>query len=274
MKKIYIGILLSLMIALMAGIVYGSVTCEVNVINANYDEEAEEMFYVNITWNDADNTSIDIANITVSGCALITQSNGTGHENSSAFNFSFYADSFAHALDDTICTVEATITNVSGTGRNEITCTGDTFYADTSVPISTLSTPTSGSKDVDGKATITYTCTNASSASLYLEDIGGYTSYTMTESSDVCTYNAVILTNGFHSFYAITSDGLNTTTSPVSTIEVRRPGGYIYDEQGQIMTGTAGSTVPIEGGNAVTNVVNGIMNFIFGIFDSIFSVFR
>lgn len=277
MKKIYIGVLLSLITVLMAGMVYGAISCAVSVPFDYFDENNPRELGINVTWSDAENTSINQGNITISGCISLVQNNDTG-SNSTDFDFGFSETDMASALDDVACTVTGIITNVSSNGsvevNNSIICTSGTFQVDNSVPSFSSASPTDLSKDTDGIITFSYTCSNSSSAVLYVEGAGGYTAYTMTESSDICTYsNLELVTNGFHSWYIEARDGENTSTSQTIQVEVRKPGGVLYAVQEQPITGdvTTGATT---GGNAITNIVNTIFETIFGIFDKIFSVFK
>ena len=269
MKKIYLGMLLSLILALMAGMVQGACTCDVDQTQTTLGDSATHIR----------NTSVNISTtISCSGIGTIAE-NATGGvltgspgtiTGTLTYNFSVSATNITYmnftvntrALpDDTQQTFTITIKNDT-TEETLATCT-ETFYSDNSVPVSTLSTPTDKSKDVDGLVLFTYTATNSSSCDLYLEDAGKYTKYAMTESSDSCTYTATIVTNGFHSHYAITSDGLNLTTSAVSTVEVRKPGSSLIDTQVTGITSAKG-----------VGIVTGFFDFIIRIFHVItFGIF-
>jgi len=228
MKKIYLGILLSLMTMLMAGLVSADVatnpTCTFDQTattagtSSTYIRGTAQNLSISIV-NAGYNTSKNVtsANIsvntgTITGALNFNTTKGT---NSSYLNTTVNTNAL---LDDTSYTF--TMNMLNETGHSIGTCTR-AYNPDNSVPVAALSTPASASKDVDGKGTFTYTCSNSSSAKILID--GNVA--TMAESSDSCTYVFKYFTNGVHSHYIIASDGLNTTTSSTSTIEIRKPGG-------------------------------------------------
>lgn len=269
--------LMAMMVLLIIGLSivgYATVTCTFDQsattvgTSSSYIRGATQLLNITLTGADINvNATTAIVSAGATGCTI----SGATTFNNTASNWTKanWTISTIAMRDDTACTFTAIVKNVSN--QNTIaTCTPIVYIADNTKPTSILTTPASGSKDVDGSIAFTYTCGNASSANLIVDT----TSYTMTESSDVCTYTGTWATNGFHSHYITSSDGLNTTTSVTSTVEVRKPGGYIYDEQGEIMEGTSGAEVQTSGGNAIIRFINSIFNAIFGIFDTIFSVFK
>lgn len=280
MRKEIKLLLMPLFILILAGTVNPTaVTCTISPTattagtRSTYIDSTDQFFNVTIAGVDgaagdnATGANITINTGTITGSLIHNQSGA--QTNRTYFNFTVNT----MALVDTT-TYTFTVTIVNNTMAPLGTACTVALIPDNTVPVVSLGSPSDGSTDTDGEVTIAYTCTNASSANIYLEDSGGYTRYTMTESSDNCSYSATLLTNGLHSHYIVGSDGLNSTTSTTSTVEVRIPGGYIYDEQGQIMIETAGSTTPIKSKNAVTNIINTIFETIFGIFDKIFSAIK
>lgn len=184
--------------------------------------------------------NISVNTGTITGALTYDSAAGT---NNSALNTTVNTEQLK---DDTSYTFTMTMFNESSNADGILGTCERIFIPDNTVPVVSLSTPTDKSKDVDGLITFTYTCTNSSSANLYAEDSGGYTQYAMSESSDTCTYsNLKLLTNGFHSHYIVGSDGLNTTTSATSTVEVRRPGG---PGTAEVTTTTGGGALAGKGG--------------------------
>lgn len=146
------------------------------------------------------------------------------------------------ANNDTGAADEANVT-ISTTGMNDAgdwifaavcynttvtemeTCTERSgITVDNTVPVITTLSPSDALKQNTKRDTIfSMTCSDATAATLYIEGI----SYTMTESSDSCSYTINWLQDGIHSWYMKATDGRNTTTSSTYTLEVKEVSGWI-----------------------------------------------
>lgn len=222
MKKTILWIM-PLLIIMMAGIGYAACS----ITNLNY-LNAGDRIQVNETVLSYENTTYAKANISISGCGNLNILNGTGDNNTiGVFNFSLNTANIAALRDDTQCTLTAKVYNQSlGNYVLLSTCSAETLYIDHTNPVLTLVSPTDEGLDTDGIVTFEYTCANASSATLYIEN----NAYPMTESSDTCTYTnppTSKFTNGLQSWHITASDGLNLTTSATTKVEIRKPGGLI-----------------------------------------------
>lgn len=140
--------------------------------------------------------------------------------------------------DDTTYSLRARCINES----NSVvltTATEVTFKVDNTVPVVVTPSPSTGTEQTDGSyVAFSITCTNSSSADLYLDNA----KITMTESSDVCSYTMDWLTDGLHSWYVIASDGRNSTTSSTYNIRISKGGGYIPEEAQATSTGQTSNT--------------------------------
>lgn len=223
LKKLGILGLLSLITVLMAGIVHGAdPTCAFDQTattagtSSTYIRETQNLS-VTITnpgeaeGKNATSAIISVNTGTITGALSFNTTAGTNNSylNTTVITFQL--------KDDTTYTFTMSVKNES---QGEIATCNSTFIPDNTVPVVSLTTPADLAEDTDGEVTFTYACTNSSSATLYIES----TPYTMTESSDTCTYTGTWPSNGFHSHYIIGSDGLNSTTSTTSTVNINRPG--------------------------------------------------
>lgn len=270
MKKIFSLILLSLITILMAGIVNGAdPTCTFDQTattigtESTYIKGTDVNLSVTITnagETTGDNATMGIITVssgTISGALIFNTSDGT---NNTYINTTI--DTLA-LPDDTSHIFTMTMYNESqdviGTA-----CTR-TFITDNTIPVLTLQTPADLAKNKTGTILFSYSCVNASSGILYLEN----RPHTMTESSDVCSITIKYLTNGFQSWYITASDGLNITTSSTTQVQIAKPGGMLLDARGQlIQPGTAAAAVPT--GNVLQRMVNVIRQML----ASILSMFQ
>ena len=105
---------------------------------------------------------------------------------------------------------------------NTATATG--IKIDNTVPTAPSSlTPTS---DSDGDVVFSSTVIgeNTTACTLYFVDLNpGFTSYTMTHSANTCSYSLNGVPDQIYDWYVQASDGLNTSSSSVHTINVARP---------------------------------------------------
>lgn len=251
MKKIIMWFLMSLMTILMAGIVYGACTC--TILNTATTAGTASTYFrgsaINVSVNiTACSSNLDF-NVTRGNLTLSTGTpigsvifNGTQNgDNVSYMNFTLNTLSLS---DDKSYTATVTLRNDSDNSAGG-TCT-KVLIPDNTVPVLTSGSPGDLYKDVDGDVGVGINCANTSSANLYIEN-NIYSS--MTESSDVCNLSITMDSAGFHSWYVIASDGLNKTTSSTLKFEVRKPGGYVLDEQGRLVVDTTGATVPTGSNN-------------------------
>ena len=220
MKKNIIG-LLSLMMLLMAGIVYGA--CTFTTPTTSDILKGSEPF--NVSCASADNA----VNCT------ITLTSATSGSSVAIINLFNYTNSGNNATYDTVALIDAgdyvgagTCYNLSRDAKTLTSRTGITI--DNTVPGLASILPADGNKDTDGSISFSLTGTNATSSTLFIE---GYP-YSMTESSDAFSLTVEDLTNSVHSWYVTTSDGLNTTTSATYTFEISKQGGVFYDDAGEI----------------------------------------
>ncbi len=269
MKKIYMGILLSLMMMLMAGIASANtITCD--FLNASTTVGSELTYFkgsvnvaINLTvFGEGVNATVGILSVdagAISGGATFIVVNKT-LGNQSQFNFTVVS---TEMLDDSVTTFTLTVKNGTQKTLTPTGCTR-TFISDNSVPELTLQTPADLDKNKTGEILFSYSAVNTSSCILYLEG----SPHTMTESSDVCSITIKSLPNGFTSWYITSSDGLNVTTSATTQVQISKPGGMILDAQGQPVAGTP--TASIVPGNALQRMVDVIKNFL----ASILSVFQ
>ena len=243
MKKAIRILVMSLMAILMAGMV-SALTCVIRApVNGAIISGATVVW--NVSSSSADNFTL--SNCTISGTSALDTLSVVLKNYSLAGGLI----TWANATASTMAEVDGSDWAISATCRNAsndvFTCTGTgTITIDNTVPVLTLSTPTDLSIDTDGVVTFNYACVNTSSATLMLEN----KPYTMTESSDVCTYTNPTtskLTNGFQSWYITASDGYSTTTSSTTKVEIRKPGGPILDEAGnEVGTATTTTTEPTD----------------------------
>ena len=230
MKKIYLLGLLPLLIILMAYGVNGAIICTFDQTattagtSSTYIWGSDKNLSVTMSgWTSDANSSTAIISAGATGCDI----SGTLTFNTSTNTNQSYMNTTVNTLamkDDTTCTFTMTIKNASNQAQLT-TCTRD-YISDNTKPVLSSTSPAEMAKDTDGKVSFSYTCSNSSSAILYL-DLGGYKPYTMTESSDVCSYSSDRLSNGILSWYITASDGLNTTTSSTNKVEIRLPGGMV-----------------------------------------------
>lgn len=274
MKKIFLVSLMLIMTSLMVGTVYGAISCTFDQTattvgtESTYLKGATQNLSVTLSgWTNDANSSVAIISAGATGCTIsgVLTFNTSENINQSYMNTTVNT---LNMKDDTTCTFTMTIKNASAPQSTLTTCTRN-FISDNTIPATTLTSPTDLTKDVDGTVTFTYACVNSSSAQVYYDGATGFTNNAMTESSDVCTYNNVnLVTNGFHSWYIIASDGLNTTTSATTKVEVRRPGGLILDEQGvDILT-----QEPQQ--NKLKEFVKAIISIPFRILDALFKLLK
>lgn len=224
--------LISLMVILMIELVSAAYDCDMisTATTAGTSNTYKRGATVNISANvTGRNSAVNAYNLTT---AVITINTGTISgaltQNDTAApignlsdfdDLNFTVDTKA-LKDDTTYTLTITLKNE--TQQTEGTCTLS-IITDNTAPVSTVTTPATNSVDTDGVIPFSYTCANASSATLFIET----KPFTMSESSDVCTYTNALtskLTNGFQSIYITASDGLNTTSSATTKFEVRKPG--------------------------------------------------
>lgn len=274
MKKIYMGFLLSLLIALMAVGVEGLSGCE--WISPTATTATTKATYLNGTQNMSMNITrplsenITFAVLTVSAGTLrgaVNFSNASVAETNISEKVNFSLDTTGLS-DDT--TVTFTLTVYNDTGTNVGSCTRS-YITDNTVPVLTSPSPVDLTKNTSTSATqnFYYSCANTSSANLFVEN----KHYTMTESSDVCSATVNYLTNGFQSWYIVASDGLNFTTSATTQVEIRKPGGLILDTQGNIISGTPGApaTAPT---NTAGRLLEPLRRLFMAIFQPILNMFN
>ncbi len=208
--------LMALMAVLMVGIVY-AITCTVTDID--YLTPGRPI-YVNFTFGDTTNTSIGMANLSITGCTTTTfymQNETIVNNTAGTFNFSVTATEMHDWKDDIQCSLVAELWNWSAAGveTSILTCTTETFYPDNSVPAcvhSQLSRTTYNPKQIwtiDG--------TNASSATI---QFGANALRSMTENSDVFTWTGKVPESTYDPVRVITSDGLNETTCDLRYVRI------------------------------------------------------
>jgi len=158
-----------------------------------------------------------------------------------AYNVSGEEDTYAVATIDTNNLTDASdwvfaATCYNLTLEDSETCTSRTGVTiDNSIPVVASPTPSDTNKVTSGNdVAFSVTCTNATAAILFVED----TAYTMTESSDTCSYTIDKVSNGVSSWYVVATDGLNSTTSSTYTVEVREGGAFLQNlGEGGTVTG-------------------------------------
>lgn len=208
MKKIMLPILILMMLGLV-GIVYGDCTVITPGAGATIKGSA---YVVNIT-----NEGVNVTNCTVSVTSTLSGDSDTFY----VYNASF-GEGYSNNTINTISILDSTdvvftFSCINTSGAVEETCSRTGILVDNTIPVVTTPSPATGTTDEDGEVDISITCTNATSAVLYF--LGGDI-YTMTESSDTCTYSDLILGDGNRDWYIIASDGTNTTTSSTYELSV------------------------------------------------------
>lgn len=154
---------------------------------------------------------------------LANVSNSSGRANDSGVNLTFKLDN--PAMQDSSIAQMYVECLINGTG-NFTTSSVTTFVVDNSVPVCDLvggviANTINDTTDKTKAYTLTYSCGNSTSAVLFIGD-----EYTMTESSDVCTYDIVNVPEGTYDVKAQCSDGLNKTlSSTVLSFTIETKGG-------------------------------------------------
>ena len=275
MKKIISLMLMSLMIILMARIGYGAVTCAFDQAattagtSSSYIRSTAVNLSATLTVGDE---GINATSATISAGATGCTISGTLNFNSTGLVNTTYFNTTVNTLamsDDTSCTFTMTVKNV--TAQNTLATCTRIFISDNTKPVLSGLSPSDGSEDSDGTVDFSATCTNSSSATLYAEG----NSYTMTESSDVCTLTVSGLRNSLQSWYVTGSDGLNSSTSSTTKVEIRKSGGVIIRD-GQQVIGAAQITTAQKSTGILEilsdlfkfplKLINGVIGAIFGIF--------
>ena len=101
--------------------------------------------------------------------------------------------------------------------------TRSSITLDNSIPDTPILSPTSGTRDTDGSVTFTGTVNGSetTACTLYFDGINpGSSSYSMTHSSNTCTYTASAVPEQSYKWYVQATDGRNTTNSATNTIIV------------------------------------------------------
>lgn len=274
MKKIIRLGLMSLMMVLMAGIVHGAPTCAFNLVAttvgtaSSYIRGTTQKLNVTITSGGVgEGTNVTTCKITstgtITGSVTFNTSYGT---NNSYCNTTVNTEAL---VDTSSYTFTMTMYNESqisiGTACTRV------FIPDNTKPTYSSYSPSDGSSDSDGSVDFSTTCSNTSSATLYLES----TPYTMTESSDVCTATVSNLRNSLYSWYVSGTDGLNVTSSTTNKVEIRKSGGVTYVD-GQPSVGASQLTTQPSTGikgllNDLIQLPIKLLNMIIGAIASIFN---
>ncbi len=231
--------LIALMALLMMGISYATITCTweqsaTTVGTANTYIRDVETDGLNITisgWT-GDSSNATAAKILVSSGTISggTVFNSTDGSNNTRINFS--VNTYALS-DDTTYSFSVTVYNE--TGETLGTCAARNFIPDNTKPVITGASPVTDTRSTSDRNNVfSTTCTNTSSSTLYLEG----TAYTMTESSDACSYTVPFMTDGSYPWYTTASDGLNSTTGTTITFVMSKGGGFIPGGGSASGTGT------------------------------------
>lgn len=274
-KKMKLGLiaLMSLITLLTVGTVYGLVDCTCSNPATTVGTHSS---YINGSAFNISATGINSTNDKNVTAATITPSSGSITDGVWKFNVTNNQTSVNFSIntlalrDDTGYTFTISLKNQ--TTQIEVgTCTcpaSGTLIPDNTIPVLSNNSPATLTLDTDGEVAFGIACENSSSANLFIEG----QSYVMTESSDICNKTVTIPTNGLHTWYITASDGLNITTGTSYQVEIRKPGGYVFDEQGQLVD-TTGATIPAEV-SGLRKFINDIMSIPFKILDAIFSIFK
>lgn len=224
-------LLITLMAILMAGTVYGAVSCEfqqaaTTVGTSNtYIRGSAKNLSVNLTgWTDDANTSVAIISAGAAGCTIsgTLTFNSTGHTITNQSYMNTTVNTLA-MKDDTSCTFTMTIKNAS----NQATLTTCTraYISDNTKPKCIHSQ--SSKTDYLPSQTWTVTGTNGSSATI---KFGANSAFTMNEASDVFTYTATKSTlpeNTYNPVTASVSDGLNITSCDLDYVTISSKSGLV-----------------------------------------------
>lgn len=166
-------------------------------------------YFINVSTDETDD--IQNCTITISSATSGSSSVTPVAVNNSCDGTNCYANitwNSAAVKDATDYSFSASCVNSSNTEAATPSRTSITI--DNTVPVCSQSTLTSGgSYDISNKSfTLTATCSNATSATVAFDG----NTYTMTESSDTCTYNiGNIPTLTYDTVTVTASDGTNTT---------------------------------------------------------------
>lgn len=201
MKKIILPILVLMTLGLVAT-VYGG-TCTVN------KPAASELWRGATALINVTTTTVNIGNCTVVVTSALTGDSDSFYiYNATSGTFCNNTVSITGIMDSD--DIALAITCVNKTNHVTIdTCSRTGITVDNTKPVISSPSPSDDTTQEDDAVDFSVTCTNASSATLYL----GGDSYAMTESSDVCTYNGLILGDGTRDWYVVADDGTNSTTS-------------------------------------------------------------
>lgn len=125
----------------------------------------------------------------------------------------------------------------NGTYTNETSASSTGVVIDNTIPQTPSSlSPSASSTDDDGAVTFSGTVTgvNTTGCTLYFSGKNpGASSYTMTHSSNTCTYSFTSMPEETYDYYITASDGTNTTDSATTRfdISIDTPANYLFVEE-------------------------------------------
>jgi len=266
-KKLMLGVIYVFSLLMVMGIVSATPQLTLNTLTwqdgtkVNIStKSANDGSLVNMTFITLYTSAANTPNSSSSRVINITNTTATNFDLGYA-NFTF--DTSLVLFDATTHSVTGTTTGVGDSGGVALSAT--TVTIDRGKPTSSLLTPSDDTRyesDTQRRSiAFTATCTNATSATLFIDTFA----HTMTESSDVCSYTKDYLDDQIHNWYVRSSDGTNTTDSTTFQLEITTPGGGSNSDYsaptGAGASGTGVGTQSVAGGTSGGGATGGFGKF-------------